>query len=67
MKYNLLDEKWIPVLYRDGKYKRVGIRKALGFLMAVVVWRRWGPTLIHRAAGCQVPKLHSLLKGAIDV
>ena len=29
MNYNLLDEKWIPVLYRDGKYERVGIRKAL--------------------------------------
>jgi CRISPR type I-E-associated protein CasA/Cse1 len=29
MTYNLLDEKWIPVLYRDGKWDRVGIRKAL--------------------------------------
>jgi len=29
MTYNLLDEKWIPVLYRDGRYERVGIRKAL--------------------------------------
>ncbi|MBI1785433.1 type I-E CRISPR-associated protein Cse1/CasA [Candidatus Sumerlaeota bacterium] len=29
MNYNLLDEDWIPVLYRDGDYKRVGIRKAL--------------------------------------
>jgi hypothetical protein len=29
MNYNLLDEKWIPVLYRDGRYERVGIRKAL--------------------------------------
>jgi hypothetical protein len=29
MDYNLLDEKWIPVLYRDGRYQRVGIRKAL--------------------------------------
>lgn len=27
--YNLLDEDWIPVLYHDGKYTRVGIRKAL--------------------------------------
>lgn len=27
--YNLLDEQWIPVLYRDGTYKRVGIRTAL--------------------------------------
>lgn len=27
--YNLLDEQWIPVLYRDGRYERVGIRKAL--------------------------------------
>jgi len=29
MIYNLLDEKWIPVLYRDGRWDRVGIRKAL--------------------------------------
>jgi hypothetical protein len=29
MTYNLLDEKWIPVLYRDGKWDRVGIRKAI--------------------------------------
>lgn len=27
--FNLLDEEWIPVLYRDGKRERVGIRKAL--------------------------------------
>jgi CRISPR type I-E-associated protein CasA/Cse1 len=29
MKYNLLEEKWIPVLYQDGRWDRVGIRKAL--------------------------------------
>lgn len=29
MTYNLLDEKWIPVLYRDGRWERVGILKAL--------------------------------------
>lgn len=29
MNFNLLEEKWIPVLYRDGKWDRVGIRKAL--------------------------------------
>lgn len=29
MSYNLLDEAWIPVLYRDGRWERVGIRKAL--------------------------------------
>ncbi len=29
MDYNLLDEKWIPVLYRDGRWERVGIRKAI--------------------------------------
>lgn len=29
MHYNLLDENWIPVLYQNGEYKRVGIRKAL--------------------------------------
>jgi len=29
MNYNLLDEKWIPVLYHDGKVDRVGICKAL--------------------------------------
>ncbi len=29
MNYNLLDEKWIPVLYRDGTWDRVGVRKAL--------------------------------------
>ena len=28
MNYNLLDEDWIPVLYRNGEYKRVGIRAA---------------------------------------
>ena len=27
--YNLLVEQWIPVLYRDGRWQRVGIRKAL--------------------------------------
>jgi CRISPR type I-E-associated protein CasA/Cse1 len=27
--YNLLDEKWIPVLWADGKYSRVGIKSAL--------------------------------------
>jgi hypothetical protein len=27
--YNLLDEEWIPALYRNGDWKRVGIRKAL--------------------------------------
>lgn len=29
MVYNLLDENWIPVLYRDGTWDRVGIRRAL--------------------------------------
>lgn len=29
MNYNLLDENWIPVLYRDGRWGHVGIRKAL--------------------------------------
>ena len=29
MNYNLLDENWIPVLYRDGRWDRVGIHKAL--------------------------------------
>lgn len=29
MKYNLLEEKWIPVLYNTGKTDRVGIRGAL--------------------------------------
>jgi hypothetical protein len=29
MDYNLLDKQWIPVLYRDGRWERVGIRKAL--------------------------------------
>lgn len=29
MNYNLLDKEWIPVFYRDGIVKRVGIRKAL--------------------------------------
>ncbi len=29
MKYNLLEERWIPVLYHDGTWKRVGIQKAL--------------------------------------
>ncbi len=27
--YNLLDEQWIPVLYRDGRWDRVGIRRVL--------------------------------------
>jgi hypothetical protein len=27
--YNLLEEKWIPVLYNDGKTDRVGICQAL--------------------------------------
>jgi hypothetical protein len=29
MTYNLLDAEWIPVLYHNGDWKRVGIRKAL--------------------------------------
>jgi len=29
MNYNLLDEHWIPVLYCDGTWERVGIRQAL--------------------------------------
>jgi hypothetical protein len=29
MNYNLLGKEWIPVLYRDGRWDRVGIRKAL--------------------------------------
>ncbi len=28
MEYNLLEESWIPVLYRNGKYARIGILKA---------------------------------------
>jgi len=27
--YNLLEEAWIPVLWADGKYSRVGIQEAL--------------------------------------
>ena len=27
MSYNLLDEKWIPVIWRSGKPDKVGIRK----------------------------------------
>lgn len=27
--FNLLDSEWIPVLYADGRFERVGIRKAL--------------------------------------
>jgi len=29
LSYNLLDEKWIPVLYHDGKWERLGIRRTL--------------------------------------
>ena len=29
MNFNLIDEPWIPVLYHDGTWKRIGIRKAL--------------------------------------
>ena len=29
MTFNLLEETWIPVLYRDGSWQRVGIREAL--------------------------------------
>jgi len=29
MDYNLLDEEWIPVLYHDGGFRRVGAMKAL--------------------------------------
>lgn len=28
MDYQLLDEKWIPVLYQDGRFERIGILKA---------------------------------------
>ena len=29
MNYNLLNEDWIPVLYQNGRWKRIGILKAL--------------------------------------
>jgi hypothetical protein len=29
MCFNLVDEQWIPVLRRDGRYERVGIQRAL--------------------------------------
>lgn len=29
MNFNLIEEDWIPVLYRNGQFKRVGIRTAL--------------------------------------
>jgi hypothetical protein len=29
MNYNLLEEPWIPVLMRNGEYRRVGIKDAL--------------------------------------
>jgi hypothetical protein len=29
MNFNLVDEQWIPALYHDGAYRRVGIRTAL--------------------------------------
>ena len=29
MQYNLCDENWIPVLYRNGEFKRVSILTAL--------------------------------------
>lgn len=29
MDYNLIEEPWIPVLFHNGKWERVGIRKAL--------------------------------------
>lgn len=29
MSYNLLNEEWIPVLYHNGLWKRIGILKAL--------------------------------------
>lgn len=29
MNFNLIDERWIPVLLADGRYERVGIRTAL--------------------------------------
>jgi len=28
MEFNLIDAPWIPVLYHDGTYKRVGMRTA---------------------------------------
>lgn len=28
MNYNLIEERWIPVLYRDGRAERIGIRRA---------------------------------------
>ena len=39
MGYNLLDERWIPVLYRDGKWGRVGIRKAVLSMLAGSLFR----------------------------
>ena len=29
MSFNLLDERWIPILRTDGRAERVGIREAL--------------------------------------
>lgn len=29
MTYNLIDEEWIPVLYHDGRFERIGIWRAL--------------------------------------
>jgi len=29
MNYNLLNEQWIPVLYHDGRWERVGIHRTI--------------------------------------
>jgi hypothetical protein len=48
MNYNLLDEKWIPVLYRNGEWKRVGIRQAQRHVGEAIVIAEMSRPLLPR-------------------
>ena len=53
MTYNLLDEQWIPVLYRNGDCERVGIRQALS-----------GAGRIRRVVAMAMHRLHHTTRGS---
>lgn len=78
MNYNLLDEGWIPVLYRDGRSERIGICKALedaGKIRCITLASPLDLFAVHRfiltllywivGSACVEKVRESLLKGAI--
>lgn len=74
MNFNLLTEPWIPVLYHDGKVKRVGVLKAfeeakeirciaLGSPLDLFAVYRFLLTLLYWKTDCVEKVRASLLKG----